>query len=178
MKKIFLFPLLILLVIGFILAGCSQATPTTTLPTTTQPTTTQPTTTQPTSTTPGATTPTSTTTAPTKTFTYGLITDLTGTLGLQNQAWFETINSMVNAKGGLKIGNDYYKMNVITYSNDNDNNKAVSAANRLVFQDKVQYIIAHQGPSDLILPVTDPAKVILTSNAAIWNSGFLDEMEI
>ena len=38
MKKLYLLPLLILLVIGFVLVGCGPSTPTATQPTATQPT--------------------------------------------------------------------------------------------------------------------------------------------
>ena len=90
MKKLYLLPLLILLVIGFVLVGCGPSTPTATQPTATQPTATQPTATQPTatqptSTTPGATQPTTTAPSATKTLKFGFITDLTSTLG--NQIW-------------------------------------------------------------------------------------------
>jgi ABC-type branched-subunit amino acid transport system substrate-binding protein len=174
-KKLFLLPLLILLVLGFILAGCSPSTtsPTATTPTTTTPAGTTPTSTTPTSTTPTSTTPTATGT--TKTLTYGVVTNLTNSLGLQNQMWFELAAQIINDKGGLKVGNDTYMLKAIVYSDDGDINKGVAANNRLIYQDKVKFIINHQPPSDASLPITDPQKVINFSNAAIWNSGLLDK---
>ena len=176
MKKLFLFPLLILLVIGFILTGCGPSTsPTTTAPTTTQPTATQPTATQPTATTPGATTTAPTTTQPgaTKTLKFGFITDLTSTMG--NQIWGlqQLMCEMDNAKGGVKIGNDYYKMKPIIYSTDNDFNKGVAAANRLIFQDKVKFIISHGIVSaDYICPIAQPEKVLTFSTDRYLELGF------
>jgi branched-chain amino acid transport system substrate-binding protein len=107
--------------------------------------------------------------------TIGLITDLTGTLGIQNMDLFNNAAEMDNAKGGVKIGNDTYKVKFITYSNDNDVNKSISAMNRLVFQDKVKFVISHGGPSDAVLPISDPEKVLCFNNAAIWNSGLLEK---
>ena len=83
---------------------------------------------------------------------------------------------MVNAEGGLKIGNDYYKVQVIVYSTDNDFNKAVAAVNRLIFQDKVKYLISHGvATADYVCPISQPEKVLTFSTSAIWNSGFLDK---
>jgi branched-chain amino acid transport system substrate-binding protein len=174
-KKIFLIPLLLLVVVVFVLAGCGPST-TTTPPTTTAPTTTAPTTTTPTTTAPATTTTTPPTTpAAAKELKFGVVTNLTNSLGLQNQDWFMIVAQMVNAKGGLKIGNDTYMLKCICYSDDGDINKGISANNRLIFEDKVKFIINHQPPSDASLPITDPQKVINFSNAAIWNSGFLDK---
>jgi len=177
MKKLFLLPLAILLVIGFILTACNQ-TDSTSQPTSNQPTATQPAATQPTATQPTATqSATSTATNPVakKTLTMGLVCDLTGTIGNQVMNIQNLLADMYNAEGGIKVGNDYYMMKIITYSDDAQATKAVSAANRLVFQDKVKFILFHSGASDLVLPITDPEKVISFSNAAIWNSGFLDK---
>ena len=51
----------------------------------------------------------------------------------------------------------------------------MSAVNRLVFQDHVKYIIDRPDAIDLILPITDPNKVILFGGARDSNSGFLDK---
>jgi len=178
-KKLFLFPLLILLVIGFILTGCGEATPTTTPPTTqptTQPTGTQPTGTQPTGTQPTGTQPTATTPGATKTFTMGFITDLTSVLGNGIVRWQNVLCDMVNARGGLKVGNDRYMMKTIVYSTDNDFNKGVAAINRLIFQDGVQHIISHGVVSaDYLCPISQPEKVLTFCLSTIWNSGFLDK---
>ena len=180
MKKNFLLPLLILLVIGFILAGCSSpATLRTPLPLlrhqhlqhqhyNTAPTTSAPTT--------------------SRTRYYHIRTcrlprpsplvwspTLPPASVSRTRTCLTSSLTMTNAKGGLKIGNDTYMMKCICYSDDGDINKGISADNRLVFQDKVQYIINHSPSSDSVLPITDPAKVIDFSNAAIWNSGFLDK---
>jgi len=107
--------------------------------------------------------------------TYGVVTDLTNSLGLANQSWFEAAATIINNKGGLKVGNDTYMLKCIVYSSDSDINKGVAANNRLIFQDKVKFIINHQPPADVTLPITDANKVINFCNSAIWNSGLLDK---
>jgi ABC-type branched-subunit amino acid transport system substrate-binding protein len=182
MKKLFLFPLLLLLVIGFILTGCSGGT--TTPATTTQAPPTSTTSAPPTSTTSAP--PTSTTTAPTSpaawngtfdggTFTFGMITDLTNSLGNQVMNIGDVVCDMFNAKGGLLVGGKHYKIKCITYSNDGADQKGVSAVNRLVFEDKVKFIISHGCQADIICPITEPEKVLTYSMSTVWNSGFLDK---
>jgi ABC-type branched-subunit amino acid transport system substrate-binding protein len=176
LKKLFLLPLLILLVISFILTGCNgAAAPTTTAaPTTAAPTTAAPTTAA--STTAAPTTAAPTTAAAKKTLTIGLICDLTNSLGNQVMRWNDAVVAMVNAKGGVKVGSDTYLIKTITYSNDNDFNKGVAAANRLIFQDKVKFIISHGIiTADYICPIAEPQKVLTFCTSTIWNSGFLDK---
>ena len=178
MKKLFLIPLLILIVIGFILVGCGTPAPTTTQPSTTAPTTTAPTTTAPTTTQPTSTTPGATTTAPStqKTLTIGLLTDLTSSLGNQVMRWQLVLTDMDNARGGVKIGNDTYTIKTICYSTDNDFNKGVAGANRLIFQDKVDFVVSHGiVTADFICPIAQPEKVVTYCTSTIWNSGFLDK---
>ena len=111
--------LLILLVIGFILTGCGEAAPTTSLPTTSAPTTSAPATTSATtSAAPTTVQPTYTGPAAQKTLVVGLITDLTSTLGNQVMNWQMLMTEMDNAKGGVKIGNDTYQVKTICYSTD------------------------------------------------------------
>jgi ABC-type branched-subunit amino acid transport system substrate-binding protein len=169
-KKLFLFPLVILLVIGFILSGCGETTPTTTQPTTTQPTTTQPTTTQPTTTQP--TTPAAFDGGE---FVFGMITDLTNTLGNQVMNIGDVVVDTFNARGGIVVGGKHYKVKCITYSNDGADQKGVTAVNRLVFEDKVKFIVSHGCQADIICPITQPEKVLTYSMSTVWNSGFLDK---
>ncbi len=167
MKKLYLFPLLILLVIGFVLSGCGTATtPTTSQPTTSQPTTTQPTTTQPPSTTPAAFD---------GEFVFGMDTDLTNSLGNQVMNIGDIIVDMFNAKGGIVVQGKHYKVKCITYSTDNDQNKGVAAINRFVFQDKIKFIVSHGVQADFACPITQPEKVLTYTMSTIWNSGFLDK---
>lgn len=71
----------------------------------------------------------------------------------------------VNAKGGLKIGDDIYKIKTIAYDNKGQPSEAAANATKLVSQDKIHYliggVIAATGMAEL--PITQPAKVVTTS---------------
>ena len=179
MKKWFLFPLLLLLVAGFILTGCGGgSSPTTTAapPTTAAPTTAAPTTAAPTSAIP--TSPAADTAWNGKfddEFVFGLNTDLTGSLGNQVMNIGDIVVGMFNAKGGIVVGGKHYQIKCITYSNDNDVNKGIAAVNRAVFQDKVKFIVSHGVQADYACPITQPAGVMTYSMSTVWNTGFLDK---
>jgi branched-chain amino acid transport system substrate-binding protein len=69
----------------------------------------------------------------------------------------------VNAKGGLDVGGKKYKVEVVAYDDKYQANEAVTAANRLIFEDKVKYIIGPVGsaPALAISPITEKNKVIM-----------------
>jgi len=72
-----------------------------------------------------------------------------------------------NAKGGLKIGGDVYKVKTIAYDNKGQPSEAGANATRLVFQDKIQYLIGGSiaATGMAVLPITQPAKVVTSS---VW----------
>lgn len=68
----------------------------------------------------------------------------------------------VNEKGGLEVGGKTYKVEIIPYDDSYKANEAVTAANRLVFEEKVKYIIGTVGSAPIlaIQPITEPNGVI------------------
>ena len=68
----------------------------------------------------------------------------------------------VNAKGGLKIGKDTYKIKTIFYDNKGQTSEAAACATKLVYDDKIQYlvggVIAATGMAEI--PITNSAKVV------------------
>jgi len=70
-----------------------------------------------------------------------------------------------NKAGGLKIGEDVYKVKTIAYDHKGQPSEAAANATKLVSQDKIQYliggVIAATGMAEL--PITQPAKVVTTS---------------
>lgn len=68
-----------------------------------------------------------------------------------------------NAAGGLKVGDKAYQIEVIAYDDAYKANEAVTAANRLVHEDKVKFMIGPVGsaPALAIQPITEEAKVII-----------------
>ncbi|MFX0547197.1 ABC transporter substrate-binding protein [Roseovarius sp. S1116L3] len=67
-----------------------------------------------------------------------------------------------NENGGLEVDGVRYKVEVIAYDDAYKANEAVTAANRLVFEDKVKYIIGTVGSAPIlaIQPITEENKVI------------------
>ncbi|MCO5121641.1 MAG: ABC transporter substrate-binding protein, partial [Burkholderiaceae bacterium] len=63
--------------------------------------------------------------------------------GMQHAA--ELAADDVNAQGGLEVAGKRYKVEVIPYDDKYQANEAVTVANRLVFEDKVKYIIGPVG---------------------------------
>jgi branched-chain amino acid transport system substrate-binding protein len=158
MKKLCLVSLVILLMVGIILSGCSNpATPTpTTPPTTTSapPTTTSAppkTTTAPPATSAAPTTAPPTSTAAPTTSAAPQILKIGGLFGLtgffsdfdQVQAQEAQIAvDMINAEGGVKVQGQQYNIQLISYDFKSTADGVVAGANQLIFQDKVKFIIA------------------------------------
>jgi len=69
----------------------------------------------------------------------------------------------VNAQGGLEVGGKKYKIEVIPYDDKYQAAEAVTAANRLISDDKVRYLIGPMGsaPALAVQPLTEREKVII-----------------
>jgi branched-chain amino acid transport system substrate-binding protein len=68
----------------------------------------------------------------------------------------------VNEEGGLEVGGTKYNVEIIAYDDAYKANEAVTAANRLVFEDEVKYIIGTVGSAPIlaIQPITEENGVI------------------
>ena len=51
----------------------------------------------------------------------------------------------INATGGIKVGKETYTLKLITYDNKYDAKEAVASVNKLIYNDKVKYIITTGG---------------------------------
>ncbi len=51
----------------------------------------------------------------------------------------------INATGGIKVGGETYTLKLITYDNKYDAKEAVASVNKLIYNDKVKYIITTGG---------------------------------
>ncbi len=69
----------------------------------------------------------------------------------------------VNTKGGLEVAGKRYKIQVIPYDDKYQSSDAVTAANRLISDDKVKYIIGPMGsaPALAVQPITERNKAII-----------------
>lgn len=116
--------------------------------------------------TPSATPSSSTTPALTseaKTLKIGLATVLTGSgasMGIDAKRAFELVTDKINANGGLKVGTDRYKIELIVYDNKYQATDTVAAVNKFIFQDDIKYVFTYgSAPSLATLPITTENKI-------------------
>ena len=87
-----------------------------------------------------------------------------------DQAWKDGAE-VINARGGVKIGGQNYKLQIITYDTKTSTPDAQTATKRLIEQDKVKYIYNQAAASTIgMLDISEPAKVL--SSVACW--GYLE----
>ena len=72
----------------------------------------------------------------------------------------------VNKAGGLKVGDKTYQVELVMYDDQYTGQGGKTAAERLVFQDKVKFIVGPIGSNPVLstMEVTTPEKVLLMSN--------------
>ncbi len=71
----------------------------------------------------------------------------------------------VNAAGGLEVGGKKFKVEIVAYDDKYQAGEAVTVANRLVFEDKVKYMIGPTGsaPTLAVQPITEKNEVITST---------------
>jgi branched-chain amino acid transport system substrate-binding protein len=110
--------------------------------------------------------------APTpKTLKIGVIVFLGWSLGADMVRGIELMAELVNKKGGLAIGEDKYIIELIKYDSKFVPETARAAAERLIYQDKVKFIIGDE-TVDAWLPVTEQNRVLVVailSSPTIFN---------
>lgn len=100
-----------------------------------------------------------------KTLKIGVLGPLSGgaaSYGVELLRGAEIRTDEINRGGGLKVGSDVYKIELISYDHKALAADAATAANKLVFQDKVQYIIGNAvgATCNAVQTVTEPQKVL------------------
>ncbi|WP_156289662.1 ABC transporter substrate-binding protein [Oceanobacillus salinisoli] len=100
----------------------------------------------------------------------GLVGPLSGggaAWGLPLQYGVEMAVKEVNDNGGLDIGGTNYNVELITYDDQYIGDESVSAANRLVFEDNVNYIFGTVGSSGVLgmQTITEDNEVLLMTNS-------------
>jgi branched-chain amino acid transport system substrate-binding protein len=87
-----------------------------------------------------------------------------------DQAWKDGAE-VINARGGVKVGNKNYMLKIIAYDSKGVTADAQTVTKRLIEQDKVKYIYNQAAASTIgMLEISEPAKVI--SSVACW--GYLE----
>jgi branched-chain amino acid transport system substrate-binding protein len=100
-----------------------------------------------------------------KTLAIGLLGPLSGgaaSYGVELQRGAEMRADEINKAGGLKVGGDVYKIKLVAYDHKAQAADAATATNKLVFQDKVKYIIGNAvgATCNAAQTITEPNKVM------------------
>lgn len=101
-----------------------------------------------------------------KTLKVGLINWLGWPLGFDMDRGAKVQAEMINSKGGVKIGNDMYKIEIVSYDSNFDQATEVAAINKLVYEDKVKFILGFPMFIGADLPITEANKVVFLASCA------------
>lgn len=87
--------------------------------------------------------------------------------GLSMQSAAELAAEDVNKAGGLKIGDETYKVTVIAYDDKYKATDAVTATNRLIYEDDVDFVVGPMGsaPAVAVLPLMTQGQLITMTMA-------------
>ena len=100
-----------------------------------------------------------------KTLTIGILGPLSGSAapyGAELVRGAEMRAEEINKAGGLKVGSDVYRIKLVSYDHKASAAEAATATNKLVFQDKVKYIIGNAigATCNAAQTITEPQKVL------------------
>jgi branched-chain amino acid transport system substrate-binding protein len=109
-------------------------------------------------------------TAEAKTLKIGVVTALSGAGALWGKGILDGAQMAVeevNAKGGIPIGGDKYTIELIPYDDKYTGTGGVAAVNKLVFQDKVKFIIGSISSASVLAfqEITETNKVLILCNS-------------
>lgn len=102
-----------------------------------------------------------------KTLTIGLLGPLSGgaaAYGVELMRGAEIKIDEINKSGGLKVGADIYQIKLVSYDHKAQAADTATATNKLVFQDKVKYIIGNAvgATCNAAQTITEPNKVLFS----------------
>ncbi len=105
-----------------------------------------------------------------KTLTIGLLGPLSGgaaSYGVELMRGAELRVEEINKGGGLKVGADAYRIKLVSYDHKAQAADTATATNKLIFQDKVKYIIGNAvgATCNAAQTITEPNKVMF---AFVW----------
>lgn len=90
----------------------------------------------------------------------GLLTNKGWPLGVNFLKNMDVWKAMVNDAGGFDVGGKMYKIDFISYDHTGDQASAISYMNRLIFEDKVQYVFSDPSVVDPLVPLAEKNSVI------------------
>jgi branched-chain amino acid transport system substrate-binding protein len=103
-----------------------------------------------------------------KTLTIGCTLPFTNSLGIDTKKALEMIVPAFNEAGGLTVKGQKYNINIIIYDDKYTADGGRAAVERLVNEDKVNFIVCQVGSAPIVagLTVTEPAKVLVFCGGA------------
>lgn len=113
--------------------------------------------------------------------TLGAAISLTGkyaTNGIHAKNGYEFAISKISDAGGINIGDKCYNFNVIYYDDESKGDRGATLAERLINQDKVQYMLGpySSGLTKAIAPVTEKYKIPMVeaegASRSLFNKGY------
>jgi len=111
----------------------------------------------------------------------GSAISLTGkyaTNGIHAQKGYEYGISVIKENGGVKVGGKCYNFKVIYYDDESKGDRGATLAERLISQDKVQYMLGpySSGLTKAIAPVTEKYKIPMVeaegASRSLFNKGY------
>lgn len=99
-----------------------------------------------------------------KTLKIGCLVDFGYPIGMDTKKELEAIVPLFNQKGGLVIGGERYNIDLIIYDSKMSAETGRAAVERLVYQDKVKFILGDE-TTDAWLPVTEENKVVVVATS-------------
>ncbi|MEZ5728681.1 MAG: amino acid ABC transporter substrate-binding protein [Burkholderiaceae bacterium] len=115
------------------------------------------------------------------TITLGSAISLTGkyaTNGIHAQKGYEYAIAKIAAAGGVKVGGKCYNFKVIYYDDESKGDRGATLAERLINQDKVDYMLGpySSGLTKAIAPVTEKYKIPMVeaegASRSLFNKGY------
>jgi branched-chain amino acid transport system substrate-binding protein len=175
--------LVMLLALGLLLAACGGGGTTTTVPPTTAPPATTATTAPPSSETSAPPASESTTSsslaAPTETLKIGVVLQLSDWYSAVDGAEkndVEYVAKMINDAGGIKVNGKGYKIELVEEDGKSSMDANTAAANKLVLDDKVQFVLGPAGPFNVATtPIFEQAKVLHVASYNALQPGEMDK---
>ncbi|MDH3280186.1 MAG: amino acid ABC transporter substrate-binding protein [Gammaproteobacteria bacterium] len=113
--------------------------------------------------------------------TIGSAISLTGkyaTNGIHAKNGYEFAISKIKDAGGVKVGDKCYNFNVIYYDDESKGDRAATLTERLINQDKVQYMLGpySSGMTKAIAPVTEKYQIPMVeaegASRSLFNKGY------
>jgi branched-chain amino acid transport system substrate-binding protein len=112
--------------------------------------------------------PTPTPEQPAKTLVIGNFAPLQAKEGIQIKNWLQLLADRLNEKGGLVVKGQRYNVKVITYDDQYTADAGRACAERLVYEDKVNYIVGVWASAPIVaaLSVTEPNEVLMIGDGS------------